>query len=246
MPIHTVKFESPRCIRKINLDDFSVDIADGITPNVSLPALYRHLSEVLDKLAPVCQRKVRQRRPSPWYSSVAVQLCELKRERRRAERRWRSSRLTIHKQLYDAAKQKVVDLVHDAKTSFNSTAVSSSATFKELFHNMTTLLGKTNKPYLSSVNDFQQLPRIFSDFFKNKILFIRNSFSCVAQKKKNDCQLTFSGTPVLSFTPVSELFVEKIILQTVPKTSVLYPIPAKFLYNTAEVLLPTITNILND
>ena len=110
---------------------------------------------------------------------------------------------------------------------------------------MTTLLGKTNKPSLPSVYDFQELPRIFSDSFKNKILSFRNSFSCVAQKK-NDCQLTFSGTPFLSFTPVSEQFVEKIILQTVPKTSLLDPIPTKLFYKTLKVLLPTITNILNE
>ena len=73
-----MKFEFTRCIRKINMDDFSVD---SITPNMSLPDLNRHLSEVLDKHAPVCQLKVRQRGPSPWYS-------------------WRSSRLSIHKQLY--------------------------------------------------------------------------------------------------------------------------------------------------
>ena len=101
------------------MDDFSVDIANGITSNMSLPDLNRHFSQVVEKYAPVCQRKVHQRRPSPWYSSVADQLRELKRERRRAERRWRSSRLT-HKQLYDAAKQKVIDLVHAAKTSFYS------------------------------------------------------------------------------------------------------------------------------
>ena len=142
------------------------------TQYVKKPDLNRHFSEVLDKHAPVCQRKVCQQRSSPRYSCVADQLCESKSEHWRAERRWRSSRLTIHKQLYDAAKQKVVDLVHDAKTSFNSTAVSSSATFKELFHNMTTLLGIANKPSLPSVYDFQELPRIFSDFFKNKILSI--------------------------------------------------------------------------
>ena len=32
---------------------------------------------------------------------------------------------------------------------------------------------------------------------------------------------------------------------TVPKTSLLNPIPTKLLYKTVEVLLPTITNILN-
>ena len=138
-PMNTVKFESIRCVCKITVDDFSVDIANGITSNMLLPDLNRHFSQVAEKHAPVCQRKVRQRRPSPWYSSVADQLRELKRERRRAERRWRSSRLTIHQQLYDAAKQKVIDLVHAAKTSFYSAMVSCSATCKELFHNMTTL-----------------------------------------------------------------------------------------------------------
>ena len=107
-----------------------------------------HLRQMLDKHAPVCQRKVRHRRPSPWYSSVANQLRELKHERRIAERRWRSSLLIMHKQLYDAAKQKVIDLVRAAKKSFCSIMVSSSATCKELFHNRITLLGKTNPLFL--------------------------------------------------------------------------------------------------
>ena len=38
-----------------------------------------------------------------------------------------------------------------------------------------------------------------------------NSFSRVAQNN-NDRQLAFAGTPFLSSTPVSEQFVEKIIL----------------------------------
>ena len=112
----------------------------------------------------------------------------------------------------------------------------------ELFHNMTTILGKTNKPSPPSVSDFQQLPHIFGDLFKNKILSFQKSFSCVPQKEKIDYQLTFSGTPVFSFTPVSEQFLQK----TIPNISVLDPIPTKLLYKTFEVLLPTVTNILNE
>ena len=41
---------------------------------------------------------------------------------------------------------------------------------------MTTLLGKINKPCLPSVHDFQQLPRIFGDFFENKTLSIETAF----------------------------------------------------------------------
>ena len=168
-PIHTVKFESICCIRKINMDNFSVDTANGIAPNMSLPDLNQHLSKVLDTHAPVCQRKVCQQRPSPWYSSVADQLHELKRERQRAEHCWRSLCLTIHKQLCDAAKQKVIDLVHDAKTSFYSTMVSSSVTCKELFHNMTILLGETNPLFLVLM--------IFNNFHTSSVTFSKTKSS---------------------------------------------------------------------
>ena len=45
-----------------------------------------HLCSVLDKQAPLCRCTVRTRKPTPWFSSIAEQFCELKRERRQAER----------------------------------------------------------------------------------------------------------------------------------------------------------------
>ena len=122
--------------------------------------------------------------------------------------------------------------------------VSSSATCKELFHNMTALLGKTSKPSLPSVYDLQQLPGIFKDLFKNKILSIQSSFSLTA-RKIDDCQSAFSGAPFLFYTPVSQEIVKKIVLQTVPKTCLPDPIPTQLLYENLKVFLPTITNILN-
>ena len=55
----TLKFQPICSISKINMGNFSVDIANGITPNMSLPDLKYHLSQVFDKQAPVCQRKFR-------------------------------------------------------------------------------------------------------------------------------------------------------------------------------------------
>ena len=59
------------------------------------------------------------------------------------------------------------------------------------------------------------------------------------------CLLNLLISIFLSFISVSEQFVEKITLQTVPKTSVLDLIPTKLLYKTLEVPLLTIPNILN-
>ena len=58
----------------------------------------------------------------------------------------------------------------------------------------------------------------------NTSLFMSSSH---VVQKNSDSQFAFSGTLYFCFTPVSEQFVEKIILQTVPKTSVLDPMPAK-------------------
>ena len=46
-----------------------------------------HLCSVLDKHAPLCRCTVRTRKPTPWFSSIVEQFCELKRERWQAERR---------------------------------------------------------------------------------------------------------------------------------------------------------------
>ena len=71
----------------------------------------------------MCRCTVRTRKPTPWFSSIAEQLCELKRERRQAERRWLQSKLTVHKQIYDSIKQKVTNLVDKAKQAYYSANV---------------------------------------------------------------------------------------------------------------------------
>ena len=65
-----------------------------------------HLCSIHDKHAPLCCCTVRTWKLTPWFSSIAEQLCELKLEHLQAERRWLKSKLIIHKQIYDSIKQK--------------------------------------------------------------------------------------------------------------------------------------------
>ena len=89
----------------------------------------------------VCRCTVRTRKPTPWFSSIAEQLCELKRERRQAERRWLQSKLTVHKQIYDSIKQKVTNHVDTANQAYYSAKIQSSATCQQLYQNFNTILG---------------------------------------------------------------------------------------------------------
>ena len=55
------------------------------------------LTSILDKHAPAKERTITLKTESPWYTE---EIRIAKRERRKAERRWRSSgKLEVHKQL---------------------------------------------------------------------------------------------------------------------------------------------------
>ena len=56
---------------------------------------------------------------------------------------------------------------------------------------------------------------------------------------------TNSGKLLQTFTPVTEQFVSEILQKTVPKSCDLDPIPTELLYENLDVLLPTITNIVD-
>ena len=76
------------------------------------------LRTVLDMQVSLSQRKVITHNYSPWFEAIRGELFMAKRERRQAERKWRNTKLTIFKDLYRQARQKVAKLVLTAKCKF--------------------------------------------------------------------------------------------------------------------------------
>ena len=54
---------------------------------------------------------------------VSQELRSAKRQRRRAERRWLKTGLTVDKQIYGAAKRAVTNIVHEAKSDYFSSQI---------------------------------------------------------------------------------------------------------------------------
>ncbi|WP_419608159.1 hypothetical protein, partial [Thiolapillus sp.] len=106
-------FVEARNIRAVHRPTLKEDLRSHLSALSSPSAveLDSTLRTVLDKHAPATQRKVSTRRSCPWYSAVSEELRAAKRERRKAERRWLSTGLTVHKQVYNAAKRHVTRLV---------------------------------------------------------------------------------------------------------------------------------------
>ena len=199
------------CLKKIDTGAFKQDLSHAVSQVSSIGDYNNHLCSVLDKHAPLCRCTVRTRKLTPWFSSIAEQFCELKRERRQAERRWLKSKLTIHEQIYNSIKQIVTNLVDKAKQAYYSAKIQSSTTCKQLFQNFNTILSKSRSSPLPLTFDSDNLPNVFSDNFTEKIHTIRNNFP---PPNPTACPDTsFTGNPLLTFESVTDEFVLKIINQ---------------------------------
>ena len=73
---------------------------------------------ILDKHAPISLRNVITHNSSPWFESIRDERFMAKRERRQAEKKWRSTKLTIFEHMYRQAKHKVSKHMHAAKCKF--------------------------------------------------------------------------------------------------------------------------------
>ena len=131
---------SSRDIRRISLNAFKADVgALQLNSSDLLHSYNSGLREVLDKHAPLRHRRITDRPSAPW---LTVQIKEAKQQRRCAERRWRKSGLTVHRQIFIHHREKVKKLFLQAKKNYVCNKIESSSSCKDLFHITDQLSGK--------------------------------------------------------------------------------------------------------
>ena len=81
----------------------------------------------------MCRRRLRRTGSSPWYPGIREELRDAKQSRRRAERQWLTTGLTVRKQLYSAAKRFVATSVVEPSPDFFRPQVANGSCSKQLF-----------------------------------------------------------------------------------------------------------------
>jgi exonuclease III len=237
---HTV---TRRNLKSINLSTFlseASNLLSETTHNLAehFDTTLRHL---LDTHAPATTRLLPNRPPAPW---LTPEITHAKRARRRAERRGRKSKLTIHKQIFHTARTRVSTLIASAKTAYFQNKIATSSSSKELFTTMNHLLGTQTSPPLPTSHSHEELPTVFSNYFTTKIQTLRE------QLDATPCQPcppdpSFSSTPLSTFTPVSQEELLNTIRSMSLKTCELDPLPSSLYPDCFPTLLPFITDIIN-
>ena len=239
---------SVRKLKSIDLDTLKRDIKDSVLSRLTsdgdpseLAEIYdKKLTEILDRHAPVRTKTVTIRPFSPWYTEC---IQALRRDLRCAERRWRRTGLTVHRQIYKELRNKLSKEIRAAKRNyFQSKIVTADQTQTAIFECVNSLFNKTKSSALPTKIPSDQLPNSFSSFFIDKIEKIMVNFKDTANEMQNP---VLSPKILESFQPATCDEIRKVILTSTNKSCPLDPLPTHLLKDCLEELLPAITAIIN-
>jgi len=182
----------------------------------------------------------------PWFASVVEQLLDLKCQRRKTERRWLKSGLTVDRQVFSRLKQQVTKFMQQAKTAYYSPKLCASATYRELFLNVNTVPRKVKPSTFPTTYTVEHLLGVFSDFFQSKIAAICNNLDRFASSPSSAEPAESGGCPQVEFRPVSQDCVRDLLKRTPPKSCELDSVPTTLMCEYMGVVLPSLTQIINE
>ena len=208
---------------------------------------YHHvLSATLDKPAPMKTKLVSERAEASWFNNG---IRGARARRRKAERRWRETGLTIHRDIFNTERLRVNTLVQSQKREYSALKIQEHAcSQKGIFKVVDSLL--QTKGHLSSLPQHscaRDLADNFDNFFTNKISTIYQALSVIpvgSTQPSND-MTDMHTEEMASLAATTEDEVRKIILVGPSKTCSLDPMPTSMVKDCLQELAPVITNIIN-
>ena len=238
---------SYRNIKAINMLDFEQDIVSCsfvTSPSDDLEELANQyetsLRQVLDKHAPTIEKDVVERAESPWFTDE----CKAsKTEKRKAERKWRTTKLSVHLEILMVRTKEYKSVCSQSKSLYFQRKIADNhGNQKELFQIANSLLHRKKDARLPShVNSFD-LANTFTQFFTPKIEKICCSFSSDAREPSTADDSTVPTLNALQSVQPAAL--EKTIRKAYNKFCHLDPVPTTILKAVLHHFLSSSPNSL--
>ena len=262
-PARERKTVTYRKVRSIDIDSFKMDIQTSKILNDSLnstncdelvSAYNDELLTLMDKHAPKQTKTITIRPTCAWYTEG---LHEAKHVKRRLERKWRKSKLTIDHDIYRQQCARVNKMLKQTRIDYYSEKISSCQQDKKSLHKISKYLLEGPSEVLLPVGRTNiELAQDFSDFFIDKIEKIReniksNSTHEMKSVMSDNSVAVYSDSNVTAvkhlvhFMPASEEEIRKVIEHSPNKSCELDPLPTWLLKVCLTELLPFITKIIN-
>ena len=205
---------------------------------------FNELRAVIDRHAPLRERRVTDRPSAPW---MCEEVKSAKADKRRAERRWRKTRLPEDKLVFKSLLYKLNDIISKSKKLYFESKINASSTSKSLFDIVSTMYGKGKNCVLPKNITFDKIPEVFNNYFVDKIAKIRSLLdSTILPTTTRNCVPSCNSCTITEFELVSPSHVKNVILSSAPKCCSLDPIPTAILFKHIDLLINCITSIVND
>ena len=252
-PRRTITYRS---LKSINTTNFACSIMSSSLsqpPPASLDdaaeLFHSVLEQLMDEHAPLKKRTVVDR---PLQSWINEDILSAKRERRKAEGKWKQSGLVVHKLIYKDLCIKVKDLVSKAKAEFYIQKIRDcEGDQKRLYRIVDGLLGREKPRILPVASCDLELAELFNSYFTTKIANIREDLVSLETTVN---EISFENLESLhkpwsqtldTFRPTDVAEVTQIIKKSSPATCQLDPIPTSLVISFLPQLAPYISHLVN-
>ena len=220
---------------------WSIEHNSGDITSIST-AYNNTLTEILDKHAPKKEKTVSFRMQVPWFNDT---LHQVKRERRKVERKWRRSRLASDYHTFKEVKNRYNLQLFKYQCTFYCDKITECGTdSKALFQIMNSILHGKTSPKLPEHENGEELANRFANFFQNKILTIRENFQSGQSAVTDDNPVVCSSTWV-EFHKVDQRELSRLVSKSPSKSCILDPIPTWMVKILTDSLIPAFSNIIN-
>ena len=206
-----------RKLRSIDVNTFKNDLVQdncintqSSSPDELLELYTRELTKLVDTHAPVRSKTITLRPQCPWFTE---ELHSAKHLKRKLERKWRGTKLTIDHQQYRNHCAVFNNMLNEARKTYYSDKIEDAGRdTKSLFKITNHLLdGKQSGTALPSGCPPKESAKNFSEFFTSKIENIRSEIEL--KRTENSSQIIddiHTVSKLISFPPASREDVRKI------------------------------------
>ena len=196
------------------------------------------LSTLLDEHAPVRRKKVKIVSNAPWFDS---EYSNLRKLRRKAEKKFQKSGLSVHKDDFIRLRKQCTDLAHQKKCKYYGEKLEGAET-KDVFKEINTLLDRKQESVLPEAKSDKELADSFMNFFNDKIKKIRSTFP---PKQRETYTMFPTEATLTEFEPVTTDEIRKFVVSFGVKCSPEDPIPVSILKANSDTFIPIWTELVN-
>lgn len=217
----------------------------------SLVACYNNtLTTVLDQHAPVITKEITIRPSVPWFNNDIYQLKKL---RRKAEKKWRLTKAESDLNNYKLMKNKTTRLMNQAKCEYYTDFINANKSDqRKLFKAVKSLFKFQDNLSFPEYPDKTILSNEIGEYFIQKIVNIRSELdsadidgSCDIEESEDVLQSRTQGDLLVSFNPLTHKDTNELISKSLKKYCKLDPMPTALVSDCQDVLTHIITKIIN-